>query len=602
MNILGFNSAYHENSAALIVDGQVRCAVEEERFNRIKHGAEARVDNPHELPVASIRYCLQQANLHPRDLDAICFSFDPELRRQGWTVDPYARPNDWGHPEGEATFYNALQQMPAALSELLEVDVAPCFHWVPHHLAHAASAYYPSTYNQAGILVIDGIGEDATALLAYGDGARIETLQRIPMPHSLGFLWEKFSKFLGFSEYDASKVMGLAGYGNPLTYREHFGEFLHYSNDGVFHINDQVLQFRQPNFASLEALFGPIDRLDLPGHSQKGRDIAATLQLVTNELMLALATSLYAQRPCDALCLAGGVALNCTSNWLVKEQGPYQQLYIPSAPNDAGTAIGAALYYYHQQTSASGPGHSQSTAVRAVMPHPYTGPSFTETEIQRLLQTQPRPYRKAANVAREAAELIASGKIVAWFQGAMELGPRALGNRSLLADPRDANMREVLNRKVKHREIFRPFAPSVLEECAADWFVMGKFSESYRYMLYACPVHEEKINQIPAVVHIDDTARIQTVDRATNPKYHQLITHFYQLTGVPMVLNTSFNDSEPIVCTPQDALNTFNKTQIDVLILGDYIIERHPGVYENGYGKLQPVKTNAHFAAVPAAD
>lgn len=601
MKILGFNSAYHENSAALIVDGQVRCAVEEERFNRIKHGAEARVDNPHELPVASIRYCLDHANLRPQELDAICFSFDPELRRQGWKVDPYALPNDWGHPEGEAIFYNALQQVPAVLSDLFEMDVTHCFHWVPHHLAHAASAYYPSTYEQAGILVIDGIGEDATALLAYGEGPRIETLQRIPMPHSLGFLWEKFSKFLGFSEYDASKVMGLAGYGNPLTYREHFGEFLHYNGNGTFHINNDVLQFRRPNFDSLLALFGPIEQLNMPGHSQKGRDIAATLQLVTNEIMLTLATHLYAQRPCDALCMAGGVALNCTANWHVKEEGPYQQIYIPSAPNDAGTAIGAALYFYHQQEWPGADSRSRSTVVGEVMLHPYTGPSFNDADIQRMLQSQPRRYRKSANVAQAAAELIAGGKIVAWFQGAMELGPRALGNRSLLADPRDANMREVLNRKVKHREIFRPFAPSVLEECAADWFVIGKFSESYRYMLYACPVHEEKINLIPAVVHVDDTARIQTVDRETNPKYHQLISHFYQLTGVPLVLNTSFNDSEPIVCTPQDALNTFNKTQIDVLILGDYIIERDPVASINGHGKLHTL-TSTQLAAVPAAD
>lgn len=599
MNILGVNSAYHETSAALIVDGQVRCAVEEERFNRIKHGAEARVDNPHELPVASIHYCLAQGKLRPTDLDAICFSFDPELRRQGWQRDPYAQPNDWGHPVGEEIFYNALQAVPTAVSELLRMDIADRFHWVPHHLAHAASAYYPSGFDPAGILVIDGIGEEATALLAYGSGTQIETLQRIPMPHSLGFLWEKLSKFLGFSEYDASKVMGLAGYGNPLTYKEHFGEFLHYNGNGDFQINDHVLQFRQPHFDSLHALFGPIDRPDAPGQSQKGRDIAATLQHVTNEIMLALALHLHKQRPSDALCLAGGVALNCTSNWHVKEEGPYQRIYIPSAPNDAGTAIGAALYFYHNQPAGATP---QSHLVTAVMPHPYTGPSYSDAEIVASLQNQARPFRKSPNVAQEAAALIASGKIVAWFQDRMELGPRALGNRSLLADPRDPNMREVLNHKVKHREIFRPFAPSVLEECAADWFEIGKFSESYRYMLYACPVHEEQMNKIPAVVHIDDTARIQTVAKDVNPKYHQLITHFYALTGVPLVLNTSFNDSEPIVCTPQDALNTFNKTQIDVLVLGDYILERERLAPTNGHDKSRSFKRHALLELVPNAD
>lgn len=600
MKILGINSAYHETAAALIVDGQVRCAVEEERFNRIKHGAAARVDNPHELPVHSIRYCLEHGKLRPADLDAICFSFDPALRRQGWQPDPYALPNDWGHPVGEEIFYNALLATPTALSELLRMDVTDRFHWVPHHLAHAASAYYPAGFDPASILVIDGIGEDATALLAFGNQGRIDTLERIPMPHSLGFLWEKLSKFLGFSEYDASKVMGLAGYGDPLTYKEHFAEFLAYDDKGNFQINDHILQFRRPNVDSLLALFGPLDRLEAPGQSQKGRDIAATLQSVTNDIMLALVNRLHKQRPCDALCLAGGVALNCTSNWLLKEQGRYQQIYIPSAPNDAGTAVGAALYFYHNQ-----PARPTVPPIPAamVMPHPYTGPSFTDAELYQLLQEQERPFRKSANITREVAELIASGKIVAWFQDRMELGPRALGNRSLLADPRDPNMREVLNRKVKHREIFRPFAPSVLEEYAADWFEIGKFSESYRYMLYACPVHEEKINQIPAVVHVDDTARIQTVDKETNPKYHQLITHFYALTGVPLVLNTSFNDSEPIVCTPQDALATFNKTQIDVLVLGDYLVERahiahEPVVATNG----RATKPRARLQQLPADD
>lgn len=603
MNILGINSAYHETAAALIVDGQVRCAVEEERFNRIKHGADARVDNPHELPVHSIQYCLAQAQVRPADLDAICFSFDPALRQQGWQPDPYALPNDWGHPAGEAIFQEALLRVPNALSELLQLDIASRFHWVSHHLAHAASAYYPSGFDPAGILVIDGIGEDATALLAYGNGRQLETLQRIPMPHSLGFLWEKLSKFLGFSEYDASKVMGLAGYGNPLTYREHFAEFLQYSDDGSFQINDHVLQFRQPNFDSLEALFGPIDRLETPGQSQKGRDIAATLQSVTNDIMLALVNELHRQRPSAALCMAGGVALNCTSNWFVKEQGPYQQLYIPSAPNDAGTAIGAALYHYYQQPTRThqASGQVQSSPSVDVMPHPYTGPSFSDAEIYQLLQRQERPFRKSANVAQETATLIADGKIVAWFQERMELGPRALGNRSLLADPRNPAMREVLNRKVKHREIFRPFAPSVLEEYAADWFEIGKFSESYRYMLYACPVHEAKINQIPAVVHIDDTARIQTVAKEINPKYHQLITQFYALTGVPLVLNTSFNDSEPIVCTPQDALATFNKTQIDVLVLGDYIVERERIVHDTGHHNVHTRENGLQrVSALPA--
>lgn len=580
MKILGINSVYHEKSAALIVDGRVCWAVEEERYNRIKHGSEALIDNSHELPVQSIRSCFEQGNLKPAELDAICFSFEPELRRQGWQEDPYAQPGNWGHPAGEQKFLASVQKVQDVLSELLQIDVAPRFHWVPHHLAHAASTYYPSHFDSACILVVDGIGETATALMAHGDGLQIHGVQNVLMPHSIGFLWEKFSKFLGFSEYDACKVMGLAGYGNPYTYKEHFRKFLRYDGKRDLHVDNHVMQFRQPNCDSLQELFGPIASSGAPGHSQKSRDIAATLQAETNEILLGMAKYLHSQHPCDALCLAGGVALNCTSNWVVKEQGPFQKIYIPSSPNDAGTAVGAALhYYFNQHEYGQTPGQTThrppSRPAAGVMPHPYTGPEFTDEQILRVLKAQRRPFRKSADVAKEAAGFIGSGKVLGWFQGSMEWGPRALGNRSLLADPRDRNMREVLNRKVKHREIFRPFAPSVLEEQASDWFELGKSSESYRYMLYACPVLKDKQDKIPAVVHIDGSARVQTVARELTPKFHQLITYFYELTGVPMVLNTSFNDSEPIVCTPQDALNTFNKTRIDVLVLGEYIVERN---------------------------
>ena len=581
MRILGLNSAFHENSAALIVDGQVICAVEEERFNRIKHGSSARVDNPHELPAQSIRYCLEQGKLQASDLDAVCFGFDPELRLREWRPDPYALADDWGHPEGEQTFYNNLLKIPGTLSELLGTDLSSRFRWVPHHMAHAASAFYPSNFDKAAILVVDGIGEDATALLAFGDGARIESLQHIPMPNSLGFLWEKFSKFLGFSEYDASQVMGLAGYGNPDIYREHFSRFLQYNADGTFNVNNDVLQFRQPNCDSLVKLFGALDGHTAPCRGQKGRDIAATLQAVTNEIILALAAHLYAQRPCDSLCLAGGVALNCRTNWIVKEQGPFQNVYIPSAPHDAGTAIGAALCFHYNQTERAAAGLAPASRATSVMPHPYTGPSFTDEEIEEILGAQPLPVRKSSDVAKEVAELISAGNIVAWFQGGMELGPRALGNRSLLGDPRDRNVREVMNRKVKHRELFRPFAPSVLEEVADEWFEIGKPSESARYMLFACPVPEDKRERIPAVIHVDDTARVQTVSKDLNPKFHELISRFYEITGVPMLLNTSFNDSEPIVCTPQDALNTFNKTRIDVLVLGNYMVRRNPAEHQS---------------------
>jgi len=361
----------------------------------------------------------------------------------------------------------------------------------------------------------------------------------------------------------------------PETYRAAFEQIVAYEGQGSFTIHNDIVQFRKPDFEELETLFGTVDRSGEPGHNQKACDIAATLQEVTNNIMLGLANYLHQQHPCNALCLAGGVALNCQTNWIIKEQGPYQHLYIPTAPHDGGTAIGAALHTYYNQFIALGHTSSYSHNTKDIMTTPYSGPRYQDAEILSCLRAQDRDFQKSDNVAVEAARMIADGKIVAWFQGSMELGPRALGNRSLLADPRDPNVREILNRKVKHREIFRPFAPSVLEEHSADWFEMGKFSESYRYMLYACPVRPDKLDRIPAVIHIDNTARVQTVHKDVNPRYHELISHFHMLTGVPLVLNTSFNDSEPIVCSPQDALNTFNKTRIDVLILGDYIIERH---------------------------
>lgn len=597
MKVLGINSAYHETSAALIVDGQLLCAVEEERFNRYKHGSEANIDNPDELPVQSIRYCLQQSNLHGDDLDAIGFSFDPQLRQNYWQADPYAQPGGWGHIDGETIFQSRLKAVPQAISNLLGSDVMDRFHWVSHHIAHAASAYYPSQFQKSNILIVDGISEYSTALLAYGEGNNISELETILLPNSIGFLWEKISKFLGFSEYDASKVMGLAGYGNPLVYKTQFEQIIRCGENGQFEINDNLIQFRSPNCDGLTKLFGKIDLNGYSGHSQKSRDIAATLQEINNQVLLGLANRLYLQNESDSLCLAGGVVLNCQSNWVVKERGPYQHLYIPTAPHDGGTSIGAALYSYHQLLPQPIPAladrvtesqqltlfneqalTTQLTSISrpkaSVISDPYTGPSFTNEAIEEILRVQGVAYRYSENVAQEAAQFIADGNVIGWFQGQMEFGPRALGNRSLLGDPRDSNMREILNHKVKHREPFRPFSPSVLEESADDWFELGKPSKSYYYMLYACPVKQEKAALIPAVLHIDKTGRVQTVSSELNPRYHALISHFADLTGIPMVLNTSFNDSEPIVCTPQDALNTFQKTKIDVLVLGDYIITR----------------------------
>jgi carbamoyltransferase len=559
--VLGVNSVYHESSAALVRDGKVLAAAEEERFNRRKHGKPALVDNADDLPVESIRFCLRHAGVTGADLDAVAYSFDPDLRRELFRPDPLGQPGGWGSEEGEAEFLAGLGRVPDRLAEVVGHDLTGRLRWVPHHVAHAASAYYPSGFDSAGVLVADGIGEAATTVLYAGEGGRLTMLEELRYPDSIGFVWEKLSAFLGFSEYDASKVMGLAGYGDPHALEPAFGKFL--DLDGaLFGVDPDVLRFRLPDIEPLRRLLGD-PRTSGPIDSRHA-DIAAALQEATNRTMLRLAAHLHGLHPTPNLCLAGGVALNCTANYLVKERSPFTETYVPPAPHDAGTAVGAALHIAATE-SASGPTGPVTT---------YLGPGYAEEEILAAVDAAGLTARRSPDIAAEVAGLIAAGNVVGWFQDRMELGPRALGNRSLLADPRDAGMRQMLNRKVKHREDFRPFAPSVLAEEADAWFHLGRPSQAYASMLFTCPVRADKAQRIPAVLHVDGTARVQTVDRADNPRYHRVISAFADLTGVPMVLNTSFNDSEPIVCSPVDALHTFLGTRIDAVALGDHLVER----------------------------
>ena len=564
MIVLGINSVYHESAASCIIDGRIVSAVEEERFNRNKHGKAARIDNPHILPIHSINFCLRDANLDIEDIDLIAFSFDPKLREKSFEIDPISLPGDWGSIEGEKTFLLGLEQVKLSLIQALGDQVAEKLIWVPHHLAHAASTFFPSGLQEAAILVIDGIGENASSIMAYGNGNRLGVLHEIQYPHSLGFLWEKLAQFLGFSEYDACKVMGLAAYGQSETMQEAFSQFARIT-DKDFTLEKEVLRFRVDEFKLLEAILGKSRKKNEP-IEQHHKDIAASLQTFTDRAVLQLVEDLYRLCPSENLCYSGGVALNCVTNWLIKEKGPFKNIFVPTAPHDAGTAVGAALYAYHTRCNQPKVHTPQLT--------PYTGPEFTTEEILLAIEESGLTARRSIDSAMEAADMVADGKVVGWFQGRMEFGPRALGNRSLLADPRYATTRELLNQKVKHREDFRPFGPSVLAEKAEKWFEIGRQSESLKYMLFTCPVRPEKREKIPAVVHIDGTARVQLVERELNPSYHRLIERFEQLTGVPVILNTSFNDSEPIVCSPKDAISTFKRTAIDALIMQDFVIER----------------------------
>jgi carbamoyltransferase len=553
MNILGINAVFHESAAALIVDGKVVVACEEERFNRIKHAKEARVDNPHVLPVQAAHFCLDYAGLKESDIDRVAYSFDPALRSAQF------RAEWWSDTKLEAEFLRRLGDVSDTTAALLGRKLGRALKFVPHHLAHAASAYYPSGFDPAAILVVDGIGEAACSTLLRGEGARIATVDTFSYPHSLGFVWEQASVHLGFSPYDAAKVMGLAAYGDPGALRREFAAVIQVREDS-YAVDPKALGFLASDPRGFEALFGPRrppEAVILPHHM----NIAAALQAATDAAVIALLQRLERQVGGQSLCVAGGVALNCVTNTLMRRASTFSEIFIPSAPHDAGTAIGAALAAHCAERGATRPTPSGAT--------PYLGPEFGEREVLAAVKAAGLRPRRCKDAAREAADMIADGNIVGWFQGRMEFGPRALGNRSLLADPRRPDTRAILNRRIKHREDFRPFAPSVLAEHADEWFDIGPPTASNEYMLFAYTAKADRRQRIPAVIHQDGTARVQLVRREANPRYHDLISRFYARTGVPLVLNTSFNDSEPIVCTPSHAIATFRGTGIDALFMGD---------------------------------
>lgn len=552
MNILGINAVYHDTAAALLVDGALVVAVEEERFNRIKHGKTATVDNPHQFPEQAVRFCLQYAGLRAEDVDHVAYSFDPQLRRTQF------RPEWWGDPRFEEVFLLRLGQVRDVAEAVLGRPLGERFHFVPHHLAHAASAYFPSGFDRAAILTIDGIGEAAGSVLAKAVGSRIQTIEAFSFPNTLGFVWELISAHLGFSTYDASKVMGLAAYGKPQAFRAAFREIIRVEDEN-FTVDPEGIGFHAAAVDRSGELLGP-PRYPGAALEQRQADIAAALQEATNEAVMALVRRLKRKVPFDTLCFSGGVALNCVTNDVVRKSGNFSDVFIPSAPNDAGTAIGAA-FVVHCKKLKSAPERGNAT--------PFLGPAFERQDILRAVKSAGLTPRHSKSPARDAAQMIADGKIVGWFQGRMEFGPRALGNRSLLADPRRSDMRTILNQRIKHREDFRPFAPSALAEHADEWFDVGGHLTSHEFMLFACPVKPEKRDRIPAVVHLDGTARLQLVRRESNLRFHELISCFLAQTGVPMVVNTSFNDTEPIVCTPTDALVTFRKSGIDALFMDD---------------------------------
>jgi len=562
--ILGVNCAYHESSVALVTERGIVAAIEEERINRIKHAKPALVSNSDELPVGALNYCLKMGSVTLSQVDYIAFSFNPPKRLEhNLIADDKVIDGSWGSRAGETLFHDKLMGIP---SRFREMGFCGEFVFVDHSMAHAASAFFPSSFQDSAIISVDGIGEIESTTLALGRDERISVLEQIGYPHSLGFLWEKISQYLGMSEYDACKVMSLASFGDAERFYSQYRSFIDVTKGG-FKLDADLCQFRSDDFSALEQLFG----LPMIGSyqpvSRDYMDVAAGVQKITTEILLNLAHHAHELTGSRQLCLAGGVALNCVTNTAIFEQGPFEQIFVQPAANDAGTSLGAALHVYHELFRGKGGSafHTRDT---------YLGPEFNQAEIRESLDELGVVYSTPGQLVDEVATLISHGQVVGWFQGRMEFGPRALGNRSLLADPRNPEMVKRMNRLVKHREDHRPFCPSVLAEDVKEWFVTSKDAISAQYMLMAYPVQESKRALIPAVVHVDGTSRIQAVDQRVNPRYHALIASFKQKTGVPLLLNTSFNDREPIVCTPEDAIKTFLRTEIDFLVIGDFLLRK----------------------------
>jgi carbamoyltransferase len=563
-HILGINCAYHESSVALVNERGIIAAIEEERINRIKHAKRSLITNGDELPLGALNYCLKIGNVALGQIDCISFSFNPEKRLQSNVrLSDAVIEGNWGTQEGEDLFYQGLMSIPARFRDM---GFRGEFVFVDHCMAHAASAFFPSSFQDSAIICVDGIGEIESTTLAVGAHKKIRVMEQIDYPNSLGFLWEKVAGFLGMTEYDACKVMSLASFGDAERYYREYRSFVDVTREG-FRVDGDIARFRADDFSPLERLFGIAKIDDTLPVSRDHMDVAAGLQRVTTEILLNLANRAYEITGSKNLCLAGGVALNCVANTAMFERSRFERLFVQPAANDAGTSLGAALHVYHSQFRVEAPERFQ-------MRDAYLGPEFGPEEIVEAMNELGAVYSLHASVTEQVATLLSQGYVVAWFQGRMEFGPRALGNRSLLADPRDPNMVARINRLVKHREDYRPFCPSVLAEDAKEWFVIGKDAASAQFMLMAYPVQQEKRALIPSVLHVDGTSRIQVVDKDVNRGFHALLSSFKQKTGVPLLMNTSFNDREPIVCTPKDAIKTFLSTGIDFLAIGNFLLDK----------------------------
>jgi len=636
VSILGISAFYHDSAACLVVDGEILAAAQEERFTRVKHD--------HNFPVSAARYCLSEANLQADQLDYVAF-YDKPLLKFDRLLETYL---DYA-PAGFSSFLKALplwMKEKLWMPDLIRTELAKAggedderaakklgkkFEWKllfgDHHESHAASAFYPSPFEEAAILTIDGVGEWATSSIGIGKGNEITLLKELRFPDSLGLLYSAFTYYTGFrvnsGEY---KVMGLAPYGEPKYVSLIKDKLLEVRDDGSLKMNHEYFSYSQGlrmTGRAFDKLFGGPPRRPESLITQKEMDLARSVQVITEEVMLKMTNYAYKETGMKKLCLAGGVALNCVANGRVLREVPFEDIWIQPAAGDAGGALGIALAVWHRylgnarkspetagtwqstgMTEKTGPKEggrdARAPSSNGLPPYAdgmkgsYLGPRHTEAEIEEFLQSRRLPYRKYSRTELPGvvAELLAAGKIVGLHQGRMEFGPRALGGRSIIGDPRSPEMQSAMNLKIKYRESFRPFAPSVLRERVADWFELDTDSP---YMLLVAdvaasqrrrmtPAEEalwgiEKLNvarsEIPAVTHVDYSARIQTVRRETNPLYWEIIEAFRERTGCPVVVNTSFNvRGEPIVCTPEDSYRCFMRTEMDFLVLETCVLDK----------------------------
>ncbi len=568
MYILGINAVFHDSAACILKDGILLAAAEEERFTHIKHGKRPIPFSTYELPFHAIDYCLSVAGIHINEVDEIAYSFDPAIisgkindEEISIPMKPDGAKNGDGQASWESLFLALIVNAPGQLADgyphhlqkrFIGAKASPeKWHYVAHHIAHAASAFFPSPFTTAAVLTIDGRGEKATTSYYVGNGKELTKISEVFLPHSLGLLYEKVTSYLGFlHSSDEYKVMALASYGQPV-YLNEFRSMIQVGENGKYTIRE----------LNLEERFGKARKKEEP-FLQHHFDIAYSLQKALEETVLQLVNWFQKETREKNLCLAGGVALNCVLNAVIRDNSNFENIWVQPASGDAGTALGAALWVHAQ--------HKESER-NFTMDHCYWGPEYSDEEIEKFLQWTKVPYKKLDNVAKETAAILAQDKIIGWFQGRMEFGPRALGGRSILASPIHPEMQARLN-DIKDREDFRPVAPVVIESEAGDWFEHAGHSP---FMLFVNCVVADKADKIPAVRHIDGTARIQTVNEQQHPTYYSLLKEFKKITGVPVLVNTSFNTrGEPIVCTPRDAIECFWTSPFDALVINSFLLEK----------------------------